>query len=199
MLFRSDEIIKASGSQNINLLNKEFYLATANDFRTNILKLVSKQKETDALILANNSSSLETMIKQLRELGWNKPIISDNATINNPALKDLNLLNGIVYADYEYSRDLQSDDRPEIKNFKEKYKEILGNYPPYIPAGHYDAIKLIAYAISKVGDDPEKVAKFISETKDYQGITGKLSFNSDCEANRQTVFRQVVGGKLMME
>ncbi len=191
-----EELKKLNTNNQINISNTEFYIVgTSADYRTNITKIVSNQSKTDVLILMNNSSTLEPMLKQLKLLGWNKPIISDNATINNPTLKDLSLVNGIEYIDYEYSRLVETTDSSETKNFKDKYRTLTSKDPVYIPAGHYDAIKLLAYAIGKVGDDPEKVAKFISNLKDYQGITGSLSFNSDCEATRENFYRKVVDGK----
>jgi branched-chain amino acid transport system substrate-binding protein len=192
------ELKKLNTEGGISFSNVEFYVVgTSGDYRTNITKIVAGQNKTDVLILMNNSSTLEPMLKQLKLLGWTKPIISDNATINNPTLKDLTLVNGIEYIDYEYSRLAEATDSTETKNFKDKYRALAKSDPVYIPAGHYDAIKLLAYAISKVGDDPQKVAKFISNLKDYQGITGSLSFNSDCEATRKDFYRKVVDGKFV--
>ncbi len=191
----STELLKYIEKLPVTLVSTEFYSVTdTSDYRTNITKVVSQQKSSDVLIFVNNSNTIEAMLKQLKQLGWKKPIITDNATTNNPSLKDLSLIEGVEYVDYEYSRSTSESDSTETKSFKEKYKKLSGNDAVYIPAGHYDAIKLLAHAIKEVGDNPQKVAQFISTLQNYQGITGSLSFNKDCEAKRINFYRKFENG-----
>jgi branched-chain amino acid transport system substrate-binding protein len=191
----SIELAKYAQKVAVNILYTEFYSVTdTSDYRTNITKIVSRQKDSNALIIINNSNSIEAMLGQLKQLGWKKPMVSDNATINNPSIKNTTLIEGIEYVDYGYSKLPSKSDSVETRSFKEKYKELSGSDAAYIPAGHYDAIKLLAHAIGEVGDDPQKVAQFISTLHDYHGITGSLSFNTDCEATRTNFYRKFEKG-----
>ncbi|MDB5259255.1 MAG: braC [Candidatus Taylorbacteria bacterium] len=173
----------------------EFYNATGNgDFRTNITKLKAQQANADAMILVNVANTVEPMLKQVKELGWKKPLVSDYYLAQNPALKDLSLAEGMDFVDYDYSRDALATDSDVTKAFKKTYETKFGSKPVYLAAGYYDSLKIVAEAISKVGNDPKKVGDYISSLKGYQGITGSLTFNSDCEVNRALVFRTVKGG-----
>ncbi|MES2216371.1 MAG: penicillin-binding protein activator [Patescibacteria group bacterium] len=193
------ELETSFAAKGLSPLTIEFYNAslTGGDFRTNITKLVQKQKDVDVMIVTNPANTVLPMFKQISELGWKKPIVSDYYTIQNPAVTDLSVVNGIDYIDYEYSRGANPKESSVATEFKQKYAAKFGAAPVYLGAAHYDAIKLIAEAVSKVGDDPKKVGDYISSLKDYKGVTGTLSFNSDCEVSRETIFRTVKDAQIL--
>lgn len=190
------EFSKAFEAQGGKILVSEFYNAAGNgDYRTNITKLKTVQNEAQAMVVVQVANTVEPMLKQISELGWKKPLVSDYYTIQNPALKNISLAEGIDYIDYEYTSDVASNDSSRAKSFKEKYVAKYTAKPVYLAASHYEMVTLLAEAIGKVGDDPQKVADYISNLKGYKGITGTLSFNNDCEVERPAVFRTVKDGK----
>jgi branched-chain amino acid transport system substrate-binding protein len=192
----SDEFTKAYTAQGGTIVVSEFYSAAAgtNDFRTNILKLKSNQSKYDALVVSNVLTNAEGMFKQMKELGLNKPIVSDNPTLENPSIKDRSLLEGAEFVDYEYVRTVQPNDSAKVKAFKEAYRAKYGIDPQYFSAGTYDSTLLLAEAVAKVGEDPQKVANYISSLKDYPGVTGTYTFDSDCEVSRNLAYRTVKKG-----
>ncbi len=196
----SDEFNKAYTANGGKILATEFYDATAagGDYRTNLTKLKAFQSTADAMVFVQAANTIEPMLKQIHELGWKKALVSDYYTlVQNPALKDLSLANGIDFVDYTYSRDTLPTDSDAVKTFKANYTAKYGSSPVLLVAANYDVVKLIAEAIKNAGDDPQKVGDYISHLQNYQGITGTLSFNSDCEVSRDMVFRSVVDGKVV--
>lgn len=196
----SQEIEKSLIASGGKLIDTEFYDAgsTGGDYRTNITKLKAKQTEADALVIGQVANTVESMLKQISDLGWKKPILSDYYTVQNPALKNISLAEGIDHIDYQYSREAQVDESTIATAFKSKWAAAHnGSNPVYLAAGHYDVVNLIAEGISKAGDDPKKVADYISHLKNYKGVTGTFSFNDDCEVSRDMVFRTVRGGKIV--
>ena len=173
-----------------SLVQAEFYDVNSIDYRTSITKLIEKQSTSDGLFVINVSANVETMFKQLGELGWKKQIFSDYYTINNPNLKDSSIVRGIVYADYDYVKDVQPNDSKEVVEFKNLYTKRFGKKPVFIAAATYDSIILLAEGLRNA-DQVEGVANYISGLKNYQAITGNLSFNSSCEVNRDVVIRKV--------
>ena len=194
-----EELMRGFAAAGLKLAAIESYdaAATAGDYRTNVAKLKTKQAEADALIVVQVANTVETMLKQIKDLGWTKPILSDYYTVQNPALKNLALAEGIDYIDYEYSREASPTDSDVAKAFKAGYEAKTGMKPVLLGAGHYEAVKLIMEGIEKAGDNPQKVADYISTLKDYKGVTGSLTFDSDCEVARNTVFRTVKGAKIV--
>ncbi len=195
----AEEFTKAFTEKGGKIVAKEFYEATpgANDFKTSITKIKANQGATDAVVFSQILNNIEPMLKQMKTLGLNKPILSEFPTVTNPALKDVSLMEGVEFIDGEYVKGESSTDSSETKEFKKKYKERFGTEPIYFAAGHYDAIILIAKAVREVGEDPNKIANYISSLKNYTGITGTFSFDSDCEIQRKTVVRKLLGGKIV--
>ena len=194
-----EELNKALIAQGGTIVVSEFYDATpgAGDYRTYVTKIKAQQANTDALIFVQTANTIEPMLKQIHDLGWTKPLVSDFYTIENPALKDRNLANGIQYVTYQYSSQPQESDSSAVKEFKDEYFKRFNSYPIYTGAATYDSILLLADAVSHVGDDPQKVADYISKLKDYTAITGSLTFNDDCEVNRVTATAKVEGGNII--
>lgn len=175
------------------LIQESFTLQDA-DFRTQITKV--KAKNPDALVVIPAAGQAETVFRQLKELGFVRPIISDNWSIKNQQLKDVSLVEGVAFSDYPYELSVQANDTEPVKKFKESYKQKLGQYPPVIAANAYDATNLLAQAVENAGSDPDRIAQYLSqEIKNYQGVSGVLSLDSDCEVRREVVIRMVRSGK----
>lgn len=193
-----DEFVKAYVVRGGKVTTSEFYDASpaGGDYRTNITKLKAKEANTDALVFIQPASTVEPMLKQIHELGWKKPVLTDHYTIENPALKNLSLANGIEFVDYEYSFQDSAVDNDVARKFKEDYRRTFNSDPTYVAAATYDAVTLVADAMRKIGEDTQKVADYVSSLKEYSAITGSLSFNSDCEVQRKTVVRKIENGRI---
>jgi branched-chain amino acid transport system substrate-binding protein len=181
----SNSLKQSSG----NVTIEEFYPTDSQDFRTNIAKIKSLEKETDFLFIINNASTVEVMLNQIKSYGWNKEIVSDIWTMRNSQLRDEQLKSGIVFADYDYKPTIQPNDSNKVRNFKTDYKEKTGGYPVYLAAATYDSIMLLSEAFDEVDKiNTETVADYISSLENYNGLSGTLSFDSDCEVSRNVIF-----------
>lgn len=195
-----DEFNKVYPVNGGTILATEFYggEVAGNDYRTNITKIKAVQAQADAIVYLNAFATIESMLKQMKDLGITKPLISDFSTLTNPGLKDATLLEGVEFLNYEYDgKDLPTDSE-KTKAFKQAYRAAYNSDPIYLAAGHYEVTILLADAIKAVGEDPQKIAEYVSNLKNYDGITGTFSFNSDCEVDRNVVFQKVVNGKFVI-
>lgn len=195
----NDEFAKAFTAVGGKVTAVEFYDITpgAGDYRTNITKLKAQQASSDVLIFVQTGNTIEAMIKQMRDLGWTKPLVADFYTIENPSLKNLTLAEGIQYVTYQYSKTPQPTDSEATQKFKDEFFKRFNKYPIYTAAATYDSILLMSEAVSKVGDDPQKVADYISTLKNKALITGNISFNDDCEVDRTVSFAKVENGEIV--
>jgi branched-chain amino acid transport system substrate-binding protein len=181
------------------IVGKEFYNAAPGvaDYRTEIAKVKSTEKNVDAIVFIQVASTVEIMLQQFKELGLTKPLYTDYYTIQNPSLKNLAAANGIKFVDYDYSREMLPGDSEIARSFKEAYTKQFNQPPVFLAAANYDAMSLILAGIKAVGDDPQKVGDYISTLKDYPAVTGGLTFNSDCEVDRTYKFRKVTDAKIV--
>ena len=48
----------------------------------------------------------------------------------------------------------------------------------------YDMTNMVAEGMKKYGPTPDGVKKYLDEVKDYDGVTGKLSFNPEHDVTK---------------
>jgi branched-chain amino acid transport system substrate-binding protein len=170
----------------------EIFDQASGDLRTNILKLLQVQKDTDAIVVINNITP-EPMFKQLRELGWNKPILSDIWTITSPNMKNRTVSSGVNFIDYTYSSqpDLNAD--VGAKKYAERYANTYKGSPILLGALTYDSFNILVQGLNKVGSDPKKLSDYLTSMPEYQGITGSIDLDSSCQnTNSKFVWRKVL-------
>ena len=83
--------------------------------------------------------------------------------------------------------------------FIEKYHEKYGEAdPPRETALAFDAYVLAIQAIEKAGgNDHEKIREALANTKNFQGVTGAISFNKRGEPHKQVTVDYVKDGKFV--
>jgi len=69
-------------------------------------------------------------------------------------------------------------------------------YAPYV----YDSVKIMVAAMVKAGSsDPAKYLPVLAATKDYQGVTGAISFDNKGDVlNGALTLQTIKGGKLQV-
>ncbi|PIR04585.1 MAG: hypothetical protein COV59_00470 [Candidatus Magasanikbacteria bacterium CG11_big_fil_rev_8_21_14_0_20_39_34] len=162
------------------------------DFRTQITKIIAQQDFLDAVVVIPTAGQAERVFKQLQELGWKKPIISDNWTIINQNLHDRSLVEGVYFSNYDWSTDETEADNILQKQFKKNFQEHFHYAPPVIAGNAYDAMWRILDGWNRGKNVPEQLATFIIESKNAEGVTGKLLFDEDCESKRDVRIDQVI-------
>ncbi len=146
------------------------------DFSALIARLKAADPKPDAIFISAIPNEAGITVKQLREAGVTIPILSGDGfdtelvtTVPGPKLA-----NDVYFSSHTY----RADTRPQVLQFIELYKKETGKEPDsaYIPLG-YDAVGLIADAITRANSaDPVALQKALADTKEYEGVTGKVAY-----------------------
>jgi len=160
------EFLKLGGKTLIT----ETHQMGATDFRSQITKI--KATKPEVIVLAEHPKDGALIMKQLQELGVNVPIygsdaMKDEVVIQTAGSAAENLIT--VFPVHPKGADY---DQFELV-YKNKYGKIPEGYALY----GYDALKLIALIIDKVGLDPIKIKDELYKVKDYKGVTGVIGFD----------------------
>ncbi len=166
------------------------------DTRTYISRLKAKESEIDVLMLIPIASHIEPTLRQLQELGWKKPILSDNYTIINPSLKTSALAEGVYFSNYDWSIAGNANDATRRASFKKDFAQKFGENPSALSANGYDEINMLVQAMRDIKSDaPQKVVDYLThDLGTFVGVSGDLTLNSDCESPRKAVINQVSAG-----
>jgi branched-chain amino acid transport system substrate-binding protein len=87
---------------------------------------------------------------------------------------------------------------PLGKKFYELFQKEVGKELDSYTAQSADAYFIVVEAIKKAGStDPEKIRDAISATKDFEGLTGKITIKPDGNAIKPMVVNKVENGKFV--
>jgi branched-chain amino acid transport system substrate-binding protein len=131
---------------------------------------------------------------QARKLGITVPLLGgDGWDSEQLAAIGKEAIEGCYYSNH-YAPDQPSE---EIKKFVEKYKsEYKGQTPDGLAALGYDAAMVLFDAMKRSKSLGGKdLAKAISETASFKGVTGVISIDANRDAKKAAVVVQMKGGK----
>jgi branched-chain amino acid transport system substrate-binding protein len=69
----------------------------------------------------------------------------------------------------------RDDPRPLVQNFLKNYRQAYKEDADMVGASSYDAFMILVKAVEKAGTGAKAIQKALLETKDYNGLTGKIS------------------------
>lgn len=133
------------------------------------------------------------VVKFLRENGFKGQILA-TLSVDSPEFFKLaqNYANGIVFSTPAFD---PTNKTPRVAEFVTAYKKKFGSAPD-VAAGHaYDAMQILAYAITKAGsDDPGKIRDAIYHIKDFPGVTGRTTFDKMGDVTKPIMIKEISNG-----
>ena len=135
-----------------SVVAEEHYASDVTDFRTQLTKIIGE--EPDALhVSAQSEFTGGTIIKQVRELGWDGPIYAEivavGPTAQEIAGEAITGAKGIAAAGLDPSNAKAVE---VLANFQERYEYVV--FPWYLGSA-YDDVYITAECLSQTNDDQD--------------------------------------------
>jgi branched-chain amino acid transport system substrate-binding protein len=132
-----------------------------------------KQKQVDLVFVAGSATSGLNFLKEARRQQIGAALVGGNGWVvlsNDP----------IAEGAYFPTPFNANDPRADVQAFVNAYKVRYGEVPNAYAALAYDATKLVAQAIDKVGPDRTKIRDYLANLDaPYVGVTGRTSFGEN--------------------
>ncbi len=167
----------------IKVVATESFMRGSRDFKAQLTKI--KATNPDFLFVPGYTPETAPIAAQARQLGMKQKILGVYGDMNPAYIK----LAGpaaeghVIGGEYD-----ENYDTPKNKAFVKNYNELVKkNKDPYnimFAALAYDATSVILDAMKKNGPTAEGIRKYVDNVKDFDGVTGKLSFNKDHDVLR---------------
>jgi branched-chain amino acid transport system substrate-binding protein len=185
--FFTDAFTKMGGT----IVAVQAYSEGDTDFKAQLTAL--KATNPEVVIVPGYYTEAALIVKQGRDLNMNMPFVGGDGwdsskliEIGGPALNN-------TYYNTHYSPD---DTSTLVRNFVTKYESQFHEVPDAMGALGYDAIRILFDAILRAGStDGPQVRDALAATKDFDGVTGKISIDSDRNARKSAVIIAVSDGK----
>ena len=175
-----------------NIVANESYSEGDTDFSAQLTSIRSKNPE--AIFVPGYYQEVGLIARQARKLGITVPLMGGDGW-DSPKLTEIggDALNGSYYSNH-FS---VYDPSPAIQNFVSEYKNRYGSVPDALAGLGYDAARVLIDAIKRADStEPSKIRDAIAATKDFPGISGKITIGKDRNAVKAAVVLQVKDGKV---
>jgi branched-chain amino acid transport system substrate-binding protein len=154
-----------------SILTKQMYkFPGEKDFRPFLTRI--KEGNPDLIFAAGYYNEAAAIVRQAKELGIKGTLMGEEG-FDSPKFLEIagSAAEGVIIA-----TNLDRDDpRPLVQNFLKNYRQAYGHDADMVGASSYDAFKILVAAVEKAGTDPKALQQALLATKDYNGLTGKIT------------------------
>ena len=175
-----------------NIVSNESYSEGDTDFSAQLTSI--KSKNPQAVFLPGYYTEVGLVVRQAKKLGLTVPFMGGDGW-DSPKLIEIGgeALNGSYYSNH-FS---VADPNPIIQKFVSDYKARYEATPDALAGLGFDAANILFDAIKRTNStDGAKIRDAIAATKDYPGVTGRITLDKDRNAVKPAVVLQVKDGKL---
>jgi branched-chain amino acid transport system substrate-binding protein len=174
------------------IVTDQSYSEGDTDFSAQLTSIQSAKPE--AIFVPGYYTEAGLVARQARKLGLTIPLMGGDGW-DSPKLWEIGgeALNDCYYSNH-YSVD---DPSPAIQKFVADYKKRFNQVPDALAALGYDAARILFQAFRTVGTtEAAKVRDAIAQTKEFAGVTGLITLDSNRNAVKPAVVLRVKNGKL---
>ncbi len=173
------------------IIAKESYFDGEKDFTAILTKL--KTSNPDALFMAAMYNDGALISKQRAKLGWDVTVVGPSSLYSEQLL---NLGGDAVEGLYTNVSFFTEDPDPAVQSYVSEFESRYGIKPNFHAALAFDAINLLADAIEKAGTtDRAAIREALSGTKDFDALTGSITFTPVGDAVKQYTRVWIKDGK----
>jgi len=164
------------------------------DFRATLSKV--KETHSEGVYIPGYQKELINILKQAKELGLKVQFLG------GVGFNDLEILRlagdaaeGTIFTAPYY--DPKSSD-PTIQKFVAEFMAKYGKEPDIFAAHSYDALRVLIEAMKKGGIKGTEIQKSLIVVKNYPGVTGTITFDSNGDVIKPLRFYTVKGGQFIV-
>lgn len=164
-----------------------------SDLSVNMKNIMASGAEV--LFVPQYSNELPSILKQIRDAGWDKPVMGGDAWESSDLVEKCgDLCKGLFFSAHFGALGAEGKAKGFIDRYKAKYNQMPDGYS----ALGYDAANLMITAISKL-DHVDKnlfvarqeVSKQLSTIKAYEGVSGTLNMNDSGDPSKSAVIIRI--------
>jgi branched-chain amino acid transport system substrate-binding protein len=168
------------------------YAGADSDFRAQLTAI--RAAHPDALFLPGYYVAAGLVARQARDLGLHATLLGGDG-FEAPQLLEIggDALEGAYYSTHF----AVENTGPLSRSFVEAYERLHGGPPNGLSALTYDAVRLVADAVSRAGTtERSALRRALASTRDFPGVTGLTTINAQRDADKDAAIITVRNGRL---
>ncbi|UCF91899.1 MAG: ABC transporter substrate-binding protein [Desulfobacterales bacterium] len=151
------------------------------DFSSQLTKII--QSGADVLFTPQYYNEVALIVQQAHQLGWDKPIVGSDSWGSAETVK---LCGKDCYGLFFSTHYAAAGATGATKEFIDRYNAKYGYVPDDVGALTWDSMRILQQAIQDTGGlsgdvkkDRQAVRDALAKIKNFEGITGKMTFTED--------------------
>ena len=167
------------------------YSSGDKDFRAQLTSI--KPSKPDAIFVPGYYTEVGLIARQAQQLGLKVSLLGGDGWDS----EDLVKIGGKALESDFFSNHFSTQDKSEVvQNFLKRYKEKFSMDADAMSALGYDSAMILADAIKRAGGtDGDKLKDAIAATKEFAGVTGKITIDAERNATKPAVVLEIKDGK----
>ncbi len=161
------------------------YSGADADFKAVLTQI--RSEKPDAIFATGYYSEAGIIVRQARELGMKMPILGGDGWVGDALANGREALNNTFISNH-YSGD---NPAPIVQNFVSAYRERFNREPDAIAALAYDAVKVLADAMTRANSTDGPKVRDALAAADVAGVTGQLKMNPERNVDKPAVVQEV--------
>ncbi|TCW39577.1 amino acid/amide ABC transporter substrate-binding protein (HAAT family) [Thermohydrogenium kirishiense] len=174
------------------VIDTEAYVAGDQDFKAALTKI--KGLNPDVIFVPGYYQETGKITKQARDMGITATFLGGDGW-DSPDLVKIageSALNNVYFSNHF----INTDPDKTVQDFKKKYTETYGVEPDAMAALAYDSAGMLVQAIKDANStEPAKIIEALSKLKNFKGVTGTITINSDHNPVKSAVIIELKDGK----
>ncbi|XCN72310.1 MAG: ABC transporter substrate-binding protein [Candidatus Electrothrix aestuarii] len=171
----------------------ESFTTKDTEFGSQLTKIIRSGAEV--LFTPQYYNEVALIVQQAKDLGWKGPIVGSDSW---GSAETIELCGEACYGQFFSTHYAAAGAQGATKDFIDRYKTKYGYVPDDVAALTWDALGLAKAAIEGAGeisgrikDDRKAVRDALAQVKDFQGITGKMTFTEDGDPKKCAVIVKI--------
>jgi branched-chain amino acid transport system substrate-binding protein len=186
--FFRDEFIRHGGQ----ILTDVSYSEGDIDFKAQLTTI--RGTRPDVVFVPGYYTEVGLIARQARELGITVPLLGGDGW-DSPRTLEIGgaAVNGCYFSNH-YAAD---DPNPIVQKFIERFRAKYSEVPDAMAVLGYDAAQVLADAIRRAGTtEGKKLRDAIAATRDFPGVSGKITIDEQRNARKSIVVLKIDAGKV---
>ncbi len=154
----------------------EAYKEGDTDFRSQLAKATASNP--DIVFIPGYLKEMANLLKQAKEMGIKTQFVSIS-TFADPKILELagDAAEGVQFSSPAFDAGSAA---PEMQTFVGTFRKNYNQEPDILAGYGYDVVNIAAQALRSAGDiTPDDIKQALYSIKDYPGVTGKTTFDSN--------------------
>jgi branched-chain amino acid transport system substrate-binding protein len=165
------------------------YNSDVQDFSSVIRRASSANP--DIVFIPGNLNPMANLLIQARQLGLNKQFLTISTFFDNNILElAREAAEGVLFSSPMFD---PTSDTPEMVNFVTSYRKRYNTEPSILSGYGYDVVKIAAVALQN-GMEPKKIKEALYQIRDFPGVTGSTTFDSNGDVSKELKIMKVENG-----